>query len=87
MTAPNNPAIPANVQMQAVSNSSNVEYVGYDPQAKDLYITFKGGSTYRYAEVPVDTWRDLQNAPSVGKFIHANIKGIYKSERLGPKPD
>jgi len=76
------PLIPGNVKMQDVSNSSNVEQVGYDDQASDLYIVFKGGGLYRYAAVPLDVWQALQTAPSIGKYIHANIKGKYTSERL-----
>lgn len=76
------PTIPANVKMQPVSHSSNVDEIGYDAQAKDLYIKFKNGGTYRFAEVPAEVWKEIQSAPSTGKFIHARIKGTYKSEKV-----
>lgn len=76
------PVIPADVKMQPVSHSSNVEAVGYDDKASDLYVQFKGGGTYRYSEVPRDVWMELQHAPSAGKYLNANIKAKYKSERL-----
>lgn len=58
--------------MQAV-NSSNVSSIGYDMNTEELDIEFSSGKTYAYADVPYDTYQALLNAPSIGKFVRANI--------------
>lgn len=58
--------------------SSNVKSVGYDQDTKTLAIEFVDGTIYHYEDVKQDTYNDLLGAKSVGKFVHANIKGVYK---------
>lgn len=60
--------------------SSNIAAVGY----KDgkMQIQFKGGGLYSYNNVPVDVFERLKKAPSVGKFFHRNVKGVYPFIKL-----
>jgi len=60
--------------------SSNVESVAHYEQ--DLYIKFKGGSTYRYFEVPREVYKSLLKAESVGKYIAENVKSKYTVEKI-----
>ena len=67
--------------MQLV-DSSNIAAIGYDEEKKELYIEFKSnGVTYKYEKVPEEVYRAFMDAPSQGKFFHANIKGIYEFEK------
>lgn len=67
--------------MQSVS-SSNVDSVGYDETSEILFIRFLNGSLYIYKNVPLIIYEQLLNAPSVGSYMHRNIKGAYAYERI-----
>lgn len=58
--------------------SSNVESVHHDSATNVLHIKFKGGSVYRYEDVPAGKYADMLAAKSIGGFVHANIKGQHK---------
>lgn len=70
------------VNMIQVS-SSNVESVGYDEANQILYVRFLNGSTYIYKGVSQYEFDGLLNAPSVGSYLHRNIKNTYPYERIG----
>lgn len=59
-------------------SSSNIKSVGYDPKDRTLAIEFADGSVYHYSDVEKAKYDDLMSAKSVGKFVHGNIKGVYK---------
>ncbi len=60
-------------------DSSNLEEVSYDKEAKELQIKFK---TYKYENVSPKRVKGLLNAESHGKYFHSNIKGKYPTCRL-----
>lgn len=68
------------MERQAVS-SSNLVSVGYDPNSEILEIEFKGGSIYRYLNVPAFEHERLMSASSHGIYFNANIKDRYPFER------
>ncbi len=70
------------VDMIQVS-SSNVESIGYDVDQQILYVKFLSGSTYIYKGVNMNEFEGLKNAPSVGSYLHRNIKNSYPYERIG----
>lgn len=61
--------------------SSNVRSVGHDPESNTLAVEFKDGSIYHYHDVDKDTHDQLIAARSIGGFIHANLKGVYKHSK------
>jgi len=61
--------------------SSNVKSVGHDPKTNTLAVEFKDGSIYHYHDVPKDVHESLVSARSVGGYIHASIKGVYKHSK------
>lgn len=69
------------VDMIPVS-SSNVESVGYDEQQQILYVRFLSGGLYIYKGVSMYEFEGLLNAPSVGSYLHRNIKNVYPYERI-----
>jgi len=47
-----------------------------------LDITFQSGMTYRYNNVPEETYIGLINANSPGRYFHGNIKPRFLVTRL-----
>lgn len=65
-----------------VPSSSNIDRAEYEPQTRELTVTFKTGSTYRYRGVPRETFLGLQNARSAGSYLFANIRTNYPYEEI-----
>jgi hypothetical protein len=57
--------------------SSNVDTIHYEPNAKRLEVTFKNGRTYHYQGVSQQEYDALENADSIGKHLHKHIKGRF----------
>lgn len=62
--------------------SSQISDVGYDLTTRELFVTFKNGSTYKYSNIPLDEYNSLLKAESIGKYFSENIKGNYNSVKL-----
>jgi hypothetical protein len=58
--------------------SSNIFAIGYDTDKSELHIKFNTGAEYAYFGVAKDTFDNLMDAPSKGKFFAAEIKGKYE---------
>jgi len=71
-----------NVQLIPV-DSSNLEKVGYDPEAKKLIAGFKGGTLYEYSGVPLTVYGRLLAAESHGKFLNSEVKGVFDYQKIG----
>lgn len=61
--------------------SSQVESIGHDGQ--HMHVKFKSGGTYRYHDVPQETFEAARAAESVGKFINAHVKDKHAHTKLG----
>lgn len=59
-------------------NSSNISNLEHD--GKDLIVTFKGGKSYVYFDVPSKEVLRCVKAESVGSYFQQNIKNNYKNE-------
>lgn len=62
--------------------SSNIARIHYDDDRGLLTIEFRSGKTYRYHNVPYDTWNFLVEAPSVGRAFNQEVKGKFKEEQV-----
>lgn len=63
--------------------SSQIQSVGYNPNTKQLRISFlKNGSTYEYDGVNQEVFDGLVNAPSVGSYFGAVVKGAFPYRRI-----
>jgi len=56
--------------------SSNIAAIGYDKDAKELFVEFKSGKTFKYAGVFEDEYTCLIEAVSVGSHFFRKIKGV-----------
>lgn len=63
-------------------NSSNVESIGYDETTQTLFVKFLNSYVYIYKGVPSMEFEGLKCAPSVGSYLHRNIKNLYPYERI-----
>lgn len=64
--------------------SSMITSIGYDASQAILEVEFKtNGQVWQYFDVPEYIWYEMESAPSVGKYFHANIRGAYSESRVG----
>jgi len=69
------------MEMQYV-DSSNIEMVGYDEGAMELYVQFFGDPTpYVYMNVPAQVHDEFMQSPSKGSYLNRQIKGTYDFRR------
>ena len=62
--------------------SSNVGAIGYDETSQILYVRFTNNTLYIYKGVPVGEFDGLRSAPSIGSYLHRNIKNLFPYERI-----
>ncbi len=63
--------------MQMV-DSSNVDAVGYDAEAREIYVRFISGRTYVYEGADERTFEELRVADSVGSYLNRVLKPSYQ---------
>jgi hypothetical protein len=61
------------IYSQEFNSSSVLAGASYDEDTSELTITFLNGRSYTYKDVLFNTYQDLVNAPSPGKY-YAQIK-------------
>jgi hypothetical protein len=58
--------------------SSAIEQVSYDPDARTLIATFREtGRTYMYADVPVEVYDSLLFSDSLGAYFNTHIRDRF----------
>ncbi|EGQ9502548.1 KTSC domain-containing protein [Vibrio parahaemolyticus] len=62
-------------------SSSNLVSVGYDIDTMTLEVEFNSG-IYQYYDVPEYVYDELMGAPSLGSYLHHNIKSSYLCARV-----
>jgi hypothetical protein len=62
--------------------SANVAAIGYDPATSTFFAQWHNGKVSAYSDVPASTASDVEHAPSIGRAIHANLKGKYNHRYL-----
>lgn len=62
--------------------SSNLDWIGYDKDSKELYVGFKNGSEYVYYDVPESVFEEFKTAGSFGRYHAIKIKYNFKYKRL-----
>jgi hypothetical protein len=59
-----------------------VESIGYDPEAQAMEVKYHSGHIYRYEQVPATEHARLLTAPSIGKHLNSNFRGVYASTKV-----
>lgn len=66
--------------MPAITDSSHL--TGAEWENGILTISFSGGTSYEYYDVPYAVLEELMSAQSKGKFLQTEIRGKYQSARI-----
>lgn len=61
--------------------SSACSSIGYDAAARELHVQYGNGAPAIYADVSPEKHAALMAAPSIGKHLHAHIKGTHAHRR------
>lgn len=62
--------------------STNAQSIGYDPEAKEMVVTFNNGRRYAYLNVPEEVALECSKAASVGQYLNREIKPNFGFRRL-----
>lgn len=69
-----------------IADSSMFNELVYDPKKKRLYVRFKNGAIWEYADVTAKEARSLERASSQGKWFNRKIKGLKPEVRIDTIP-
>jgi hypothetical protein len=58
-------------------SSAPITAIDYDPATRQLRITFPGGNTYRYYDVPRGVYETFVHAESKGLYFNGYIRDRY----------
>ena len=64
--------------------SSNLKKLAFAPKTSTMFVEFTDGSAYMYKDVSIEVFGEFCTAPSVGKFFHSDIIGVYESSKMEP---
>ena len=73
-------------------NSSMIDRIVYDEEARSLAICFRETGRYIYSEVPRAIYEGLRKAPSAGRYFNQCIKRRFpcrpdpERRRFRPRP-
>jgi hypothetical protein len=70
-----------NVDRQPVE-SEMLASVGYEADSLTLELEYTNGRVYQYFDVPPQLHDELVRSPSVGAFVNAQIRGVYRYARI-----
>jgi hypothetical protein len=83
---PNHSKIIKTNKMKTISvQSTNLSTIGYDEDSQTLEVGFLNGSIYQYFGVPKVVADEFMHNPpegSHGKYLAANIKGVYRYSKV-----
>lgn len=63
------------------AKSSNVEYLGYDPDTQEMRVVYESGE-YSHGPVPPMKFAGALCAVSIGNFLNTNIKPHYRAMKI-----
>jgi hypothetical protein len=67
--------------------SSNIQATGYDAQTKTFYIDFVNGKRYCYQPVSEEVAAGVEDAISIGSYLHKNIISTTPARMLSTGND
>ena len=62
--------------------SSNIKSADHDHLSGTMTVNFREGSSYRYLNVPRETWLEFSKSPSPGSHFRANIRDRFRHEKV-----
>lgn len=58
-------------------DSTAIRAIDYDPTTRQLRVTFPGGNTYKYYDVPRAVYETFLHAESKGLYFNGYIRDRY----------
>ena len=58
----------------------------YQDQSAFLELEFRSGAIYRYLDVPPQTYRELLQAESKGRYFNQHIRNRFIHTKINPTP-
>lgn len=58
--------------------SSHVDAVGYDPETKELHVSYSKGQFAIYEDVSPETADEVMGSASIGQALHRLVKGKHE---------
>lgn len=65
--------------------SSNVEAIGYSIERNMMFIQFKGGSMYKYMNVPKSVYDEMMVSTSIGSYVSKHVKNSFNYGKAEPE--
>lgn len=62
--------------------SSNINQLTFDGNKKKMLVEFKNGGAYEYDEVPHETYKEMCEAESVGKYFQMHVRGRFQYRKV-----
>lgn len=62
--------------------STCVNDVSYDPESEEMTIVFQKRGTYKYLNVPIDTYTDFATAGKQGTYFNLYIRPSFSYEKV-----
>jgi hypothetical protein len=72
------PSVDSMLPRMTPTQSSNVADIGYDREARQMFITFKSGAVYQYFEVPKNVYNDLMYVVDSGGSVGARFWDLVR---------
>lgn len=66
----------------AKKESSYVAYLGIRRETSQLFLQYNNGKCFMFNAVPPETLEAATTTPSIGKFFHSELKGVYDVEEM-----
>jgi hypothetical protein len=63
-------------------DSSHIKKITYDSDTESMIVSYKGGETYEFYNIPAKLFETLLTAPSAGRFMNDYIYGASSYTRL-----
>ena len=62
--------------------AANIEQIGHHAKEQILAVKFLNGTLYYYLDIPREHYEKMLVAPSIGSYMHRNIKGNFRYTRI-----
>jgi len=62
--------------------SSNLASAEYQPESRELTVTFQNGAVYRFQQVPEFHYNNLLKANSAGGYFASRIRGTFDGVKV-----
>ena len=62
--------------------STAISEYRYDNERGSLLVTYVGGASYKYLDVPESVYKIMKASQSKGQFVNFKIKPFYKCEKI-----